>query len=77
MTLNSLFPTGGARRAAKVSARMFAGLLSLVAVASCVDKEDIANYPCPIVSSVREFWDPTKFQGESLSIVSHAVRSEG
>ena len=68
MTLNPLFPTGGARRTAKISARVFAGLLGLIAVASCASKEDIANYPCPVVSSVREFSYLTKFEGESQDL---------
>jgi hypothetical protein len=56
--------TGRARRAIGI----LAGALALLATASCASTEDIAAYPCPIVTAVRELGYMTKFQGESQDL---------
>ncbi len=58
------FPTGRARRAIGV----VAGALALLATASCGSTEDIASYPCPIVTPVRELGYMTRFQGDSQDL---------
>jgi len=56
--------TAGARRALGI----LAGALALLATASCGSTEDIAAYPCPFVSSAREFSYLTKFAGDSQDL---------
>jgi hypothetical protein len=56
--------TGRARRAIGI----LAGVIGLLATASCGTTEDIASYPCPFVGAVREVSYMTKFQGESQDL---------
>ena len=56
--------TGRARRAIGI----VAGVLALLATASCANTENIASYPCPFVGAVRELSYMTKFQGESQDL---------
>src|SRR5262245_23018008 len=53
-----------ARRAVGI----LAGVLALLAAASCSNKEDVAAYPCPVVAPVRELAYITKFQGDSQDL---------
>ena len=55
-------------RTTKISARLLAGALGLLVLGSCASKEDIAAYPCPVVSSVRELSYVTKFAGDSQDL---------
>jgi len=55
---------GGARRALGI----LAGALALLATTSCGSTEDIAAYPCPVVSPVRELSYMTRFQGDSQDL---------
>jgi len=56
--------TGGARRAFGI----LAGAAALLLTASCASEENIASYPCPVVSPVRELAYMTKFQGDSQDL---------
>lgn len=56
--------TGRARRAGSI----LAGGLALLVAASCASQENVASYPCPIVSPVREFSYVTKFEGDSQDL---------
>jgi hypothetical protein len=56
--------TGGARRAFGV----LTVAAALLATASCASTENIASYPCPLVSSVRDFSYVTKFVGDSQDL---------
>jgi hypothetical protein len=47
---------------------ILAGMLALLATASCASKEDVAAYPCPVVAPVRELAYITKFQGDSQDL---------
>ncbi len=56
--------TGGARRAF----RILAGAAALLLTGSCASEENIAAYPCPVVSPVRELAYMTKFQSDSQDL---------
>jgi hypothetical protein len=47
---------------------ILAGMLALLAAASCANKEDVAAYPCPVVAPVRELGYMTKFEGDSQDL---------
>jgi hypothetical protein len=55
---------GGARRAFG----FLAAAAALLITASCSTPEDIASYPCPVVSPVRELSYMTKFEGDSQDL---------
>ena len=55
---------GRARRALGI----LAGAAALLLTASCSSNEDLASYPCPLVTPVRDFSYLTKFAGDSQDL---------
>jgi hypothetical protein len=47
---------------------ILAGMLALLGAASCASQEDVAAYPCPVVSPARVFSYLTKFAGDSQDL---------
>ena len=60
----SIMSTGGARRALGI----LAGAAALLLTASCASPENLASYPCPLVTPVRDFSYLTKFAGGSQDL---------